>query len=237
MLSYAYTARDTATGKKIKAQVQADSVQAASKLIAEQGYTPIDISPVGAHNPFGALTNRVKPKDKILFSRQLSTLINAGLPLLQSLRTVATQTQSKPLKVIINDIIADIEAGSALSIAIQKHPGVFNQIFISLVAAGETSGTLDKALERLAAQQEQLAQSVAASTEESEQRQTAALQARFDTLRTNYDEAAGRPPIQVKTDLQVPNVDSIFNNLQYQANQREIVFRARAVGRNGEEIK
>lgn len=154
MLSYSYTARDTATGKKIKADVQADSVQAASKLIQAQGYTPIDITVTGANNPISRFTSKVKAKDKILFSRQLSTLINAGLPLVQSLRTVGDQTQSKPFKTIITSIIADVEAGSPLSKALEKHPAVFNQVYISLVAAGETSGTLDKTLERLANQQE-----------------------------------------------------------------------------------
>ncbi|MDB5170240.1 MAG: pilus assembly protein PilC [Candidatus Saccharibacteria bacterium] len=154
MLSYSYTARDSASGKKVKAEVQAENVQAATKLIQAQGYTPIDINVTGANNPLSRLKGKVKIKDKILFSRQLSTLINAGLPLVQSLRTVAGQTQNKALKAVITSIIADIEAGSALSKSIEKHPKVFNQIYISLVAAGETSGTLDKALERLASQQE-----------------------------------------------------------------------------------
>ena len=90
----------------------------------------------------------------MLFSRQLSTLINAGLPLVQSLRNVNDQTTSKPLKVIISEIITDVEAGNTLSAAMAKHPQVFNQVYISLIAAGEASGTLDKALERLAIQQE-----------------------------------------------------------------------------------
>jgi type IV pilus assembly protein PilC len=154
MLAYSYTARDSSTGKKIKSQVQADNLQAATKLIQGQGYTPIDISLAGSKNPLAKFTNKVKTKDKILFSRQLSTLINAGLPLVQSLRTVGGQTQNKALKAVVNNIISDVEAGSALSVALEKHPRVFNQIFISLVAAGETSGTLDSALERLATQQE-----------------------------------------------------------------------------------
>lgn len=154
MLSYSYTARETATGKKIKAEVQADSIQAATKLIQAQGYTPINITVSGSDSPLSGFKNKIKVKDKILFSRQLSTLINAGLPLVQSLRTVAGQTQSKPLKTVITAIIADVEAGSALSKALEKHPKAFNQIYISLIAAGETSGTLDKALERLATQQE-----------------------------------------------------------------------------------
>jgi type IV pilus assembly protein PilC len=89
-----------------------------------------------------------------LFARQLSTLINAGLPLVQSLRSVLSQTQSKPFKVVISRIITDVEAGTTLANALAKHPDVFNQVFISLIAAGETSGTLDKALERIAFQQE-----------------------------------------------------------------------------------
>ncbi len=154
MLSYAYSAREAATGKRVKGEVQADNEQAATKLIRAQGYVPIDITQGGSKSPLAGFSNRVKTKDRILFSRQLATLINAGLPLIQSLRTVAGQTQSKPLKTVVNGIIADIEGGMALSVAVQKYPKVFNQIFVSLVAAGETSGTLDQALDRLALQQE-----------------------------------------------------------------------------------
>ncbi len=156
MLVFSYTARDPKTGQKIKAEVQADSEQAAAKLLSNQGLSPLEISlkDSDATGGIGKYTHRVKTKDKILFSRQLSTLINAGLPLVQSLRSVAKQTQSKPLQVVINQVISDVEGGSALSIALGRHPAVFNRIYISLVAAGETSGTLDAALERIANQQE-----------------------------------------------------------------------------------
>lgn len=154
MLTYKYTAKDAASGQKIKAEIQADNERAAAKMIAKQGLTPIEISLASNSRGPGKFFNRVKTKDKILFARQLSTLINAGLPLLQSLRTVNGQTQSKQLKVIINQIITDIEGGSAFSVALGKHPETFNQIFVSLIAAGETSGTLDAALERIATQQE-----------------------------------------------------------------------------------
>ncbi len=159
MLTFKYVARDTASGQKIKAEVQADNEQSAAKLIRQQGLTPIEISLSGSGSGPKFL-NKVKTKDKILFSRQLSTLVNAGLPLLQSLRTVAGQTQSKPLKVVINAVIGDVETGSAFSTALAKHPAVFNQIYISLIAAGETSGTLDTALERIAYQQEKDAEIV-----------------------------------------------------------------------------
>lgn len=154
MLTYEYVARDTASGEKVKAVVEAANEKAASEQIISQGLTPITIKPAGNNKKYGKFLNRIKSKDKILFARQLSTLINAGLPLLQSLRTVSHQTQSKPLKIIITQIIVDIEAGSAFNVALAKYPEVFNQVFISLIAAGETSGTLDAALERIANQQE-----------------------------------------------------------------------------------
>lgn len=155
MLAFKYTARDPATGQMIKAEVQAENEQSAAKLIQREGLVPLSIQSV-AKGPGGALGffNKVRIKDKVLFSRQLATLLNAGLPLVQSLRTVADQTTSKPLKIVVNQIISDVEAGSALSAAMKKHPQVFNQLYLSLIAAGEASGTLDKALERLAFQQE-----------------------------------------------------------------------------------
>src|SRR5690554_559650 len=99
MLTYRYTARDSRTGEKVKAEVQADSEQAAAKLIRESGLAPLDIvlKDASSDNIISRFSNRVKAKDRILFARQLSTLINAGLPLVQSMRSVLEQTQSKPL--------------------------------------------------------------------------------------------------------------------------------------------
>ena len=155
MLTFEYTARNPASGEKVRATVQADSEQAAAKLIKQQGLAPLSISSKDSQaNLIQKFLQRVKAKDKVLFSRQLSTLINAGLPLLQSLRNVGNQTENKRLKYIISEVTTDIEAGSTFSDALSKYPEVFNQIYISLVAAGETSGTLDKSLERLADQQE-----------------------------------------------------------------------------------
>lgn len=155
MLTFHYTARDPSNGQDIKAEVQAEDEQAASKAIRKEGLVPIDIRLAEKNvTGFRSRFNRVKTKDRVIFSRQMSTLINAGLPLVQSLRTVNQQTTSKPLKVVVSKVISDVEAGSTLSAAMAKHPQVFNRVYISLIAAGEASGTLDKALERLAIQQE-----------------------------------------------------------------------------------
>jgi len=155
MITFKYTARNPATGEKIQSEVQADNMKNASLLIQKLGYAPIDIEEKEvSQSSLARFANRVKAKDRIIFSRQLSTLINAGLPLVQSLRTVQDQTKNKALQSVISHIVADVEAGKTLSAALSSHPNVFNNIFVSLVAAGETSGTLDKSLERLSLQQE-----------------------------------------------------------------------------------
>jgi type IV pilus assembly protein PilC len=159
MLTFNYTAKNAKTGQKVKAQVQADNEQAAAKLIREQGLTALDIKLEKSSS--GGRFRRIRTKDKVLFSRQLSTLINAGLPLVQSLRSVSAQTTNKSLKVVINQVIADVEAGTSFSVALEKHPAVFNRVYVSLVAASETSGTLDTGLERLADQQEKDADIIA----------------------------------------------------------------------------
>lgn len=156
MLTFEYLAKDSGSGKNVKSTIQAESEEAAARLLLKQGIVPIEIklkSDQGA-SLLAAFQNRIKTKDRIVFTRQLATLINAGLPLTQSLRTVAQQTSSKPLNVVINSIISSVEGGSSLADSFAKHPKVFNEVFIALVAAGEASGTLDEALERIADQQE-----------------------------------------------------------------------------------
>jgi type IV pilus assembly protein PilC len=163
MLTFTYVARDPVSGQKVRSEVQANSEQEAANLITKNNLAPLEIKAkdgaVG-NNPISKFRNKVKTKDKILFSRQLSTLINAGLPLLQGLRSVAAQITSKPLQLVISQVISDIEGGSSFSDALSRHPAVFNQIYISLIAAGETSGTLDASLERIANQQEKDAEIV-----------------------------------------------------------------------------
>jgi type IV pilus assembly protein PilC len=153
MLSYEYIARNPSTGQKVKADVQADSETAAARLVRAEGLVPIEIKLMKSSTTGGRLS-RVSSKDRVLFSRQMSTLINAGLPLVQSLHNVNSQTTSKQLKAITDVVIADVEGGTTLSVAMSRHPKVFNRVYVSMIAAGEASGTLDQSLERLADQQE-----------------------------------------------------------------------------------
>ncbi len=155
MLTFIYTARDTTTNKIIKSTVQAESERSAAKLLMDQGIIPLELAEQSSKaGLLSRFTNRVRAKDRIIFTRQLATLINAGLPLAQSLHTLAIQTQNKRLVAVINDIITSIEGGATLSSSFAKHPDVFNEVYIALIAAGEVSGTLDQALERIADQQE-----------------------------------------------------------------------------------
>ena len=154
MKKFTYEARDKATGNIVKSLVQAESESEAAKALTAQGYMPLSIKEEVEGGWLARFTNRISSKDKIVFSRQLATLIGAGLPLTQSLHTVFEQTANKKMQEIVQEIIADVEGGKTLSSAFSKHPEVFNKIFIALVTAGEASGTLDDALKRIADQQE-----------------------------------------------------------------------------------
>lgn len=154
MRKFNYQARDGATNKIVKAVVQAESENAAAKLLITQGFTPLSITEISEDGALGFLRNRISTKDRIVFTRQLATLIGAGLPLSQSLHTALEQTENKRLQGVIEDVTASIEGGKSLHESFSKHPDVFDKVFLALIAAGEASGTLDDALRRIADQQE-----------------------------------------------------------------------------------
>ena len=155
MKKYTYEARDRASNKLVKATLQADSENAAAGLLVKQGFVPLSIKEqIGDGSFLSKLNGRITTKDRVVFIRQLATLIGAGLPLSQSLHTVLEQTSNKQLQSVIEEIVADVEGGKTLSLAFGKHPAVFDGVFISLVSAGELSGTLDESLQRVAMQQE-----------------------------------------------------------------------------------
>ncbi len=156
MITFVYSAQKTETGELVKAEVQAENEQAAAKVLVAQGLFPISIDEKDSNNFLAksGLSDRVSPKDRVIFTRQLSTLINAGLPLTQSLRTVSEQIQNKTLHKVVVEVVSSVESGMSLSQSFAKYPKIFSDIYVSLVAAGEVSGSLDKSLERIASQQE-----------------------------------------------------------------------------------
>lgn len=153
MLTFNYKAKDSKTGKIIKATIQADSEAAAAKILMAQNIVPTEIAAAGNSQGL-SFGNKVSAKDRVIFTRQLATMLNAGLPLAQSLATVSEQTSSRALKQIILNVSASVSSGATLGDSMAKYPKVFSTVYVALVRAGETSGTLDTSLERLANQQE-----------------------------------------------------------------------------------
>lgn len=155
MATFKYSARELATGNKVSGKVQASDEKSAVKLIASQGLSLLEISSKSATGGIlGRWRTRISAKEKVIFARQLSTLVAAGLPILQSLRMVASQTTNKPFQSAINQIADEVEGGAPLSKSLAKHDDIFSLVFIGVVSAGEASGTLDTSLQRLAEQQE-----------------------------------------------------------------------------------
>lgn len=152
MRRFNYKAKEKSTGKVVKGTISAETEQIAGHLLLDQGYIPQSLTEEG-QGLFGS-QGRVTAKDRVMFTRQLSTLIGAGLPLATSLRTVAEQTEAKAMKSIVEEILIHVESGKPLHEAFAAYPDVFNGVYLALIQAGETSGTLDLALKRLADQEE-----------------------------------------------------------------------------------
>ena len=152
MKRYIYKAKEKETGKVVKGAIQAENEQTAGRLLVEQGFLPDSVVEEGT----GILGGKghVTTKDRIMFTRQLATLIGAGLPLAVSLRTVAEQTQAKAMKSLVEEVLASVESGKTLYDSFGQYPDVFNGVYLALIRAGEASGTLDLALKRLADQEE-----------------------------------------------------------------------------------
>ena len=157
MLDYIYTAREQGSGTIVKGSVQADSEQAAADLLLEKELVPVKIVAAKKGGILGinfSALERVSGKDRVMFTRQLATLIKAGLPITQALATAVEQVNSQKFKDILQKVVASVEGGTSLAESFGQYPEVFNNVYVSLVKAGETSGTLDVAMQRLADQQE-----------------------------------------------------------------------------------
>ncbi len=149
---YRYRAKDR-QGRIVAATIEASDVRAAARALRDKGYLITEIKEPGkglqAEISLGFLESGPSLKDIAIFSRQLATMMGAGLPIVQALAILEKQTTNKKFKKILKEIRSDVEAGMAFSDALEKHP-VFNRLYINLVRAGEASGNLDTILDRLA---------------------------------------------------------------------------------------
>jgi len=149
----------TDSGGNTTGVVEAISVEAAQDSLAARGLMPTSVSetsaPGGAGggesflSQLGTRLQQVKPQDLILFTKQFKTMLNAGIPVLQSLDVLEAQTENTKLKAAIVSIAADIKSGTTLSKAFAKHRDIFSELYCNMIRAGEISGTLTEVLERL----------------------------------------------------------------------------------------
>jgi type IV pilus assembly protein PilC len=148
--TYEYRVRDQ-NGKLVNGTLVADSEQLVVNRLREMGYVPLKVSQhrAGVKRDI-KLFSRVKVRDLAIFSRQFSTMVNSGLPILKALSILEQQSESKLLTSTISTVRIDIERGSSLSAAMGKHPKIFNNLYVAMVRSGEAAGVLDQVLERLA---------------------------------------------------------------------------------------
>src|SRR5580704_10411468 len=149
MPSFTYIARETATGREIRNSVEAITEQAAITALLNRNLLVVSIQEKVAKKGKTA-GGKVVLADLVIFSRQLATMLDAGLAMVQSLQALAEQTTNKVMRDTIKDICARVEAGDSFSEALTKHPKSFNRLFVCMVGAGEKGGLLSEILSRLA---------------------------------------------------------------------------------------
>ncbi len=144
----------TRQGTVQKGELSANSKDEVFALLRKQNILPINVSakPKEIKLSFGA--PKVKDKDIVILTRQLATMIDAGLPLVQCLDILGTQTENPTLGKTVIQVRSDVESGSTFADALKKHPKVFDNLYVNMVAAGEAGGILDTILQRLAAYME-----------------------------------------------------------------------------------
>lgn len=145
----------TARGEAIEGNIEAPSADAVATQLFNSGITPIDINEaIIKADPFAALKKRfgskVKLEDLILFSRQMYTLMKAGVPIIRSITSLGESTRNATFSNALIDIVANLESGRELSASFARHPKIFNNLFVSIINVGENTGRLDEAFLQIA---------------------------------------------------------------------------------------
>ena len=152
-MRFSYTATTT-DGKTLQGSAEAISQEALVALLHKQNLRPVIIK-VDSGRGRRTHAKKVKIKDLVIFTRQLSTMVSAGVPLTRAMSTLQAQTENKYFKQVVAGIMKDVEGGMPLADAFAKYPNVFSDVYINMVRAGEAGGILDEILQRLASQVEQ----------------------------------------------------------------------------------
>jgi type IV pilus assembly protein PilC len=150
MPDFKYIVKDQ-TGKTTTSSVESQNRDSAIELLRKKGFTIISLQEnKTAKSKAVQFAKKVKLDDLVIFSRQLSTMVEAGIPLVNVLDILSQQIEKKGFAAIIKKIRDDVETGSSFSQALTRHPGVFSTLYINMVRAGESSGMLDEILNRVA---------------------------------------------------------------------------------------
>src|ERR687893_2734301 len=149
---FEYTARNAANGQIQKGQLDVKTREEVSAYLRKNRMMLVSVreAPKKMTIGGGRAKAKVKIRDIVIFTRQFATMINAGLPLVQSLTILAEQTENKALKDVTKAVVHDVESGNTLADAFAKHPKAFTDLYVNMVAAGEAGGILDTILIRLA---------------------------------------------------------------------------------------
>jgi len=153
MAEFTYTAVNH-QGQTINGTLTATSREEAVKSIRDQGSRPLTVKEVKGKGLKVGGGGKVKLKDLVIFTRELSTMISAGVPLPRALNTLENQVENKYFKKVIGSVNHDVESGAPLADAMAKFPDAFNDVYVNMVRAGEAGGILDEILKRLAEQVE-----------------------------------------------------------------------------------
>src|SRR5438105_2457743 len=149
MPSYTYLAREAGSGREIRSNIDAASEQAAVAALLNRNLLVVSIQEkIGKKGRTSG--GKVGLADLVVFTRQLATMIDAGLAMVQSLQALAEQTTNKVMRDVIKDVCSRVESGDSFSEALVRHPKVFNRLFVCMVGAGERGGLLAEILARLA---------------------------------------------------------------------------------------
>ncbi len=147
---FEYTARNQTTGQIMKGSLDVPSRDDVIGHIKKNKMIMVSIREAPKQIRFNFKSSGIKTRDVVIFTRQFATMINAGLPLVQSLDILAKQTENKALQDVTRAVVYDVESGHTLADAFSKHPKAFTDLYVNMVAAGEAGGILDTILLRLA---------------------------------------------------------------------------------------
>jgi type IV pilus assembly protein PilC len=152
--TFDYKVRDQ-MGNLVVGKLEADSIPIVVSRLREMGYLPVSVAPAKGAGlkteiVIPGFSDRVKPKEVAVFTRQFATMVDSGLSISRSIAVLSAQVENKHFGILLRQIHEDLDSGLGLSAALAKHPKVFDNLYVSMVAAGEVGGSIDIVLKNVA---------------------------------------------------------------------------------------